>query len=93
MIYDLSKHIESSTDMLEGGGEGVWATPPYLIAKQERIVEKGQSDPADRQILIGRFRPQCSQQDRRRTHLRCRAGNNENRNRSRLEHLKTTGRN
>jgi len=52
MIYDLSKHIESSTDMSEGGGKGVWATPPYLIAKQERIVEKGQSDPADRQILL-----------------------------------------
>jgi len=51
MTCDLSKHIESSTDMSEGGGEGVWATPPYLIAKQERIVEKGQSHPAKQQIL------------------------------------------
>ena len=51
MICDLSKHIESSTDMLEGRGEGVWATPPSLIAKHKKIVKKGQSHPADQKTL------------------------------------------
>jgi len=51
MFCDLSKHIESSRDMLEGGNKWGLATPPHLITKHEGIVVKGQSGPADNHTL------------------------------------------
>jgi len=38
-------------DMLEDGSKWTGTTPPHLVTKNQKIVVKGQGDPADHQIL------------------------------------------